>query len=352
MCLFSQFRIGPLTLRNRIILAPMLTDYATEDMRVSNRQLQYYADRARGGAALLIAGGVAVNKARRVSPNALGIYEDSLIPSLKRLADVIHTEGSLLCVQLVDSLRMVGRKVRDLNHREIRQLVGEFAKAALRAKQGGCDAIEFHMAHSHTLADFLSKRGNQRTDEYGGNVERRVRIAEEILQETRRLVGPNFPISCRINGDEFIVGGNTLKDAQIIAQRLVERGASMIHVSAGGRLEDGGRESYSRLRSWPTRDMPDATNTYLAGAIKRAVPVPVIAVGKVGSAQLAEDILGTGEADLIALGRPLLADPTLPVKWQNGRHQEIARCTYCNECVRVIGQRHPIRCVLWSGSNG
>ena len=348
MCLFSSFRIGPLELKNRIVLAPMLTNYATEDMQVSDRHLHYYTERAHGGAALLMVGCVAVNKERRVSQNAIGLFSDSLIPSLEKLVWSVHEKGGLLCVQLVDSLRMVGRKVHELSHPEIRQMINEFAAAAFRAKLAGCDAVEFHMAHSHTLADFLSRRGNQRTDEYGSNTSQRMKIAEEILYETRCRVGADYPISCRINGDEFIVNGNTLKDAKFIAQRLTQCGVNMIHVSAGGRLEDGGRESYSRLRSWPLQNMPDATNVYLAEEIKLAVNAPIIAVGKISQFDLAEGILHSGKADLIALGRPLLADPYLPRKWQRGEFEDVIPCTYCNYCVQKVGQRVPITCNQWS----
>ncbi|MBI2876486.1 MAG: NADH:flavin oxidoreductase [Candidatus Tectomicrobia bacterium] len=376
MRLFSPIRIGSLELKNRLAFAPCGTNYASEEGFPTERLLSHYRRIARGGSGLVIVEATSVNhQRRRREKHCLGIYEDRFIPPLRTLVSQIHHEGGRAAIQLVDSLLAVGKRPADLSLEEIDALIDDFVSSSLRAREAGFDAIEYHMAHLYTLADFLSRKGNKRQDAFGGNAEGRLRIAQEVLRRSRQALGSGIPFLCRINGDEFTVGGNTLQDARQIARRLVEFGAEAIHVSAGGRIDDilgSYREAllkekegsappgqgafellsqcYSLSRTLPSAEMPDGVNVYLAEGIKKAVPVPVIAVGKINHPDLAEEIVREERADLVALCRPLLADPAWPNKVREGRADQIVRCRCCNRCLAEVHFRgQPLLCSAWDG---
>lgn len=279
-----------------------------------------------------------------MSKNNLGIFEERLIPSLKELTKLVHDRDCKIAIQLVHAmgmvdLKVVGTKPSALTPQEIKAIINSFAQAAWRARKAGFDAVEFHMAHWYTVADFLSLAGNDRTGRYGkGTIETRAQLAVDILGLTRKEVGKEFPLICRISGDEYIVGGNTLKQTREIAKILAKNGADAIHVSAGNRIEDGGLTGFSSLRGHPNQDMPDATNIHLAEGIKKVVDVPVIGVGKIGLPQIAEEVIAEKKADLVALGRALVADPFFPQKTKSGDWELIRYCYYCNKCwYKVIG---------------
>lgn len=345
MKLFTPISIGTLRLKHRLVMVPCGVNMATPDSFISDRQYRYYQRLAKGGVSLLIVEAAAVRADRKAIPCQVGVYSDSFIPGLRQLVDLIHVEGSLAALQIMDPLIAANKVPADLTVDEIRQIIGEFVQAAGRVREAGFDAVEFHMAHSYTLADFLSKKTNTRKDEYGGSLQGRMRIVEEILGRSRELLGGDYPILCRINADEFMVGGNTLLQSRPIAQRLVELGADCIDVSAGGRPGPEGPKSYNAFRTVPTLDMPDATNAYLAAEIKKIVHVPVITAGKIGAPEVAEEVLQDGQADLIGLGRPLFADPDFPNKALEGRWDEIFHCRFCNRCMVLVWKGEPVVCV-------
>ncbi len=331
-------------------MAPLLTNLATTEGEASRELKEHYKKRAEGGVGLIITEGSCIEPKHRMSKNNLGVYEDRLIASLHDLTQAVHDWDGKIAMQLVHAMGMVdlkvmGTKPSALSLREIKEIIEKFAQGAGRAMKAGFDAIEYHMAHWYTVADFLSLSGNDRTDKYGrSGIETRTQMAVEILRETRREVGKEFPIICRISGDEYVVGGNTLKHTGVIAQILVDHGADAIHVSAGNRIEDGGLFGYSSLRGHPNQDMPDAVNIHLAEGIKRLVNVPVIGVGKIGSPQVAEEVIGQNKADLVALGRALIADPLFFRKAQSGHWQSIQYCQYCNQCWQGVIKGEPLLC--------
>lgn len=345
MKLFTPVSIGTLRLKHRLIMVPCGVNMATPDSFISDRQYRYYQRLAQGGLSLIIVEASAVRADRKAIPCQVGVYSDAFIPGLRQLVDLIHAEGSLAALQIMDPLLAADKLPADLTLEEIHQLEEDFVRAAGRVREAGFDAVELHMAHMYVLADFLSKKTNTRKDEYGGNLNGRMRIVEEILGRTRGLLGRDYPILCRINADEFMVGGNTLLHSRPIAQRLVELGADCISVSAGGRPGPEGPKSYNAFRTVPTADMPDATNAYLAAAIKKVVSVPVITAGKIGTPEVAEEVLQEGMADLIGLGRPLFADPDFPKKALEGRWDEIFHCRFCNRCMVLVWKGQPVVCV-------
>ncbi len=364
--LFSPARIGGLRLANRLVMAPMATDYAAEDGSVSARLRDYLAARARGGVGLILVEVSGVDARQPYTPRGLGLWSDELIPAYRKLAEAVHAHGARLMPQLahpgpdslsplLTGLEAVGPSAgvantltrtlcREIRPEEIEEAKGLFAEAARRARDAGCDGIELHAAHAYMLAgSFLSALRNRRTDRYGGSADGRLTFAREVLASIRARVGADFPIVLRLSADELCYGGRDLRETLYLAPRLVEAGVDAFHVSAG---------SYPAL-SWrviPPTGTPLALNAGLAAALKRAVKVPVMVVGRINDPRLAEDVLAREEADLVVMGRALLADPELPAKARAGRFEEIAPCVGCGlGCVAAREQGGDLTCLVNPG---
>lgn len=371
MMLFSPIDVGPVKLENRIAFAP--TDLEmTPGGFVSDLFKRFNLRRARAGLGLIILGGVAVTPSK--SGDVCRINSDEYVPGLKELADLIHSETKTkLFVQLTHFLKLsrsgYRQKVEDLTYDDFKVIKSQFVAGALRAKQAEFDGVELHYAHAYTMASLLSRLSNKRTDMYGRTLEGRLRFPIEVLRAVREAVGKDFVVGARINGDEFISGGNTLLDSIPIAIRLAEEGLDYLSISCGGKFEDAtvfhGRtetqpgvpdpySGYSGQRSFPWYWMPNSVNVYLAEAIKKALReagynIPVMTAGKIPTPDIAEDILRSEKADLIGLCRPLVCDPEWPLKARLGRWNEIITCEYGNHCYRKwTGPRiGPIRCIKW-----
>ncbi|MBC8274667.1 MAG: NADH:flavin oxidoreductase [Chloroflexi bacterium] len=354
--LFSPLTVNRMELPNRIVLAPMQDYLASEDGFITSEVIDLYLRCARGGVGMLVLGAMPVSSKRTARHKC--IWDDKFIPGLRDLADRIHSQtDARICAQLLEKLTGPLDLIPDIesvSDEEIKQIIDDHGKAALRAKEAGFDAIALHAAHSHALATFLSLT-NKRKDEYGGPVQRRTKIVAEIYQRIRQTVGEDYPVGIRINGDDFIVGGNTLLHTRIIAIKLAKMGFDYISLSAGAKLEDipglipvGGRlipyppvGGYSGLRCVPPASMPEGVNVYLAEDIRTLLrqagySTPVMTAGRIPYPELAEAILAEGKADLIGLSRPLLRDVDWPIKAQEGRAKDIARCEYCNTCVQGL----------------
>ncbi|MHB1419494.1 MAG: oxidoreductase [Bacillota bacterium] len=356
--LFEPYTINGMQLKNRIVLPPMGTNLGEADGSISQIQLNYYARRAAGGAGMAIVEISAVH-ASGWGPHGVAIFDDRYMPGLNELARVIQQQGAKAVIQLYHGGRQLSSKItgrqtvapspiaspvikevpRELTREEIHELVEAFAEGARRARDAGFDAVEFHGAHGYLICQFLSPVSNHRNDEYGGDLWRRTRFARDILRRAREKVGKDYPILFRIDGKEYVEGGLTLDEARSIAGILEEWGADAIHVSAG---------QYASIE-WAIQPMsfPPAPLVPLAAEIKQVVNVPVITVGRIGTPDLAEEILTSGKADLIAMGRILLADPDLPRKAMEGRVQEIRRCLSCNQCFyHIFNLGQAIRCAV------
>lgn len=348
MQLFTNLKIGDVELPNRLVFAPMLTNYATEEGFVTQRQIDYYRERAGGGTGLIIVEAAAVID--RKAPYLLRIHEDDYIPGLRQLVDAVHGEGSKIGLQIVHWLRIARSGYHEtpveLPPEEIESIVENFVQAGRRAKEAGFDMVEFHAAHAYTLASFISLAANKRQDRYGKNLEGRFRIVEEVYRSSREALGADYSIGIRINGEDFIKGGNTLAHTRQIARKIDELGFNFLDVSAGSRYEDG-PGGYSQSRGLPDATMPDGTNVYLAAALKKEVNIPVITAGKIRGADLAEEIVSQGDADLVAIGRGLLCDAEIALKIRENREEEIIGCKYCNHCYKVIREFKPIECIQW-----
>ncbi len=350
MRLLTPFAVKGLTLKNRVVMAPMATNMGDAG-RPTPALLEHYGERAAGGVGLVIVEAVLVLDCPSLSRTRLGLWHDDLVAPLRELARTIAQAGAVPVVQLVDlTLRAGNRRPADLGEAEIGAIVEGFVRAAARAAAAEFAAVEIHAAHATTLADFLSRRANRRTDGYGGGEAGRARIVTEVIAGVRSVLGPDYPLFCRLNADEYTVNGNTLKHSVPIARLLLDAGVDVLDVSAGCRTEDGGAESYSQLRGRPAAWLPDGPNLYLAAEMKRATGAPVIAVGKLGEPAAAEGALAAGACDLVALGRPLLADPQWVRKVQAGREGALRRCRCCDRCMKLFRELKAVHCVTFAES--
>ena len=354
--LFSPETIGRMTLRNRIVMAPMVTQFATDTGAASSVHVAYLAERSKGGVGLIIAEASYVDPVGRAWSCGLGIDRDTLIPGHVRLTEAVHRFGGKIAIQLHHGGNMAdpayngGRLLsasdvaegafpppEPMTADDIAHVIEGFAEAADRAKRAGYDAIELHGAHGYLLHQFMSPATNHRSDEYGGSIKNRARLACEVIQGVRQATGPSFPIIIRMSAE----GGYGLEDAVIFAKDFEDAGADAINVSQGGTA--------------PTSIIPPETSPmtvtqgYLAGhseTIKQAVDIPVIVVGEIREPSTAEDILSNGKADFVALARPLLADPHWPAKAERGDTDRILRCISCDTCSLNLSKNAPLRCLI------
>jgi 2,4-dienoyl-CoA reductase-like NADH-dependent reductase (Old Yellow Enzyme family)/thioredoxin reductase len=357
--LFQPFKFRTFDVRNRIVMPPMAIYIPGSEGFVKQRLIDYYEARARGGVGYIIVNATIISAPSGSShPNQTSIVDDKYIPGFRKLVDVIHSYGVKTSLQFHHAGRqrygMIAggetlspsgipdpvRKdpTRAVTVDEIQALVEEYAQGARRAKEAGFDGVEVHCAHGYLLSGFLSPYQNQRTDEYGRDVWGRTRIVREILARTREVVGEDMLIGVRLNGHDYVNGGNTLEDSKEIAKILVKAGAEVIHVSAG--MAPSGHYSFLPAA------IPQGYNVYLAEGIKEAVgkDVPVITVGAIEDPVFAEKILAGGKVDLVAIGRPLFADPDMPNKAREGRLEEIRPCLRCSKGAAVWPE--DMRCTI------
>ncbi|MBE0624059.1 MAG: FAD-dependent oxidoreductase [Burkholderiales bacterium] len=356
--LFAPGTIGKMALANRLIMAPMGTNYSTWNGIVTDRLVDYYAERARGGVSLVTVGFSHVHPTGQTSPYSMGVHDDALIPGLRRLTDAIHAGGAKASIQIAhggrrcssaitgaqllapSALSCVGGEMpRELSLEEIQTVIAWFVHAARRVREAGYDAVTLHLANGYLLQSFLSPYSNRRSDLYGGSVEARARLPMEIVEGMRRELGSEMPIIVRLSVDDFLEGGATLTEGRRTAQLLESAGADAIDVTAG--LPE------TMYIIGPPMAMPKGFLVSHARAIKDSVRIPVAVVGRINDPVLAEQILREGHADFIALGRPLLADPDFANKARDGRLEDICPCIACNEgCFQRLYSQLDVSCVV------
>ncbi|TRZ74901.1 MAG: hypothetical protein D4R93_05815 [Deltaproteobacteria bacterium] len=350
--LFTPIKINNLVLPNRIMMSPAFSNSATPDGQVTDNTIKHYQARARSGIGLIMTEHTSVNSRYLHPGNRLQISRDEHVDGLGRLVQVMHKEECKIGLQIAHSIQAVGLKPEDLSNKTCYEIIEDFVAGARRAYHAGFDVIELHFAHTYTLADFLSRRTNCRTDEFGGDIYGRMRIHLEIIKRLRSTFGRGYPLFVRISADEFIVGGNTLKQTRILAKELENATVDCLDVSVGIRFDDGGLKSYSDLRGKPTIEYEDGPNVYFAEEIKKTVDIPVIAVGKLGNPIFANSVICEGRADIVALARPLLADAMWVDKVRRGRFDLIKECIYCNSCLYDrIHKDDPVRCLTYACQN-
>jgi len=335
------------------------TNYGEGGM-ISDRYNNFILERAKGGAGLIIVGLLSPIKSLP-SPATHGIEDGRYIPRLRDMVDAVHSYNAKIAGQISPSYYfakdastspelvgpsehinvVVNQTARALTIEEVHQLVRDCAEAAQRCQEAGFDAVEFQAGMGYLLNRFLSPVTNKRTDEYGGNVDNRMRIVLEIVESTRRKVGRDYPILCRFSADEFMEGGLTINDWKIMAPLLERAGIDIMNVEAGW------HECRTPLNQ---ASVPQGAFVYLAKEIKSVVKTPVIGAYRINNPLLAEQILAEGKTDLIGIARALIADPEFCNKAKEGRFDEIRPCMACNHCVGVVmGERYeggPLECAV------
>ncbi len=358
--LFAPLDVGPMTVANRIVMAPMERNYANPDGTVSERTLAHYGARAAGGVGWIDVESTFVDPAGRGRTHQLGLHEDRCVDGMRALAEAVHAGGAKIGIELHHAGRNTSRAIsghepvapsavacpeaggdipRELTAGEIDAIIERYAAAAARAAAAGFDAVELHSAHGYLPLAFLSPLTNLRSDEYGGTLENRMRFAVRAIEAMRRAVGPRLAVGCRFSADEELPGGLTLDETTRYAQALQAAGVDYLSVSAGVYA--------SFVNIIPPMDYAPGWLLPTAAAIKRAVTVPVIGASRITDPETAERAIAAGEVDLVAVGRALLTDPELPRKAREGRRREIVSCIGCNQgCEARISAQRDVTCLV------
>lgn len=357
--LFSPFTIKGKTVKNRCAVSPMVTNYCDGDGKATERYIAYHEEKAKGGFGLIITEDYAVDPKGRGFSNVAGLWCDEQIEGHSKLPERVHKHGAVIIAQIYHCGRQTSEMVigckpfaptlipcpfspdmpEELTLVQIEEIIKEYGDCALRAKKCGFDGVEIHGAHGYLVAEFMSSYSNKRTDQYGGNLMNRLRFPIEIIKDIRQKCGDDFIIDFRISADEKIEGGRTIEDTKTTVPILEAAGIDMIHVSAG---------------TYATCDaiVPPAYTEHgwivnFADEVKKVCSIPVITVGRVNDPIIADNIIKSGKADFVAMGRASLTDPAMPNKAKDGKFEDIRYCIACNAgCLDILFKDQPIKCVL------
>jgi 2,4-dienoyl-CoA reductase-like NADH-dependent reductase (Old Yellow Enzyme family) len=361
--LADPIQVKGLHLRNRLVMAPIVTGLA-EDGAPGAAQIRWYQEHARGGVGLVVVESTAVSEDGRIMPGNLGLWSDGQVEGMGKLARAIQAEGVPAVVQLVHGgartwradpsegragasavTLLPGPAPRALTEAELLEIIAAFALAAGRAKAAGFDGVEVHAAHYYLLSQFLSPRTNRRTDRWGGDRTGRAALALEVTRAVRAAVGPDFLILCRLHSEERLEGGTSAEDLVWFAQELEKAGVDLLNLSGIGTSSMGDWQGQPVLNTSSVlpREVAGGAFGPSAGRIRDAVGIPVATVGKLAEPGAAQAVLDRGQADLVALARPLIADPQAPAKLLAGQDDAIVRCKECLACFAAI-RKGPIRC--------
>lgn len=356
---FSPISIGNMVVKNRLVVPPMVSNYANEDGTCTEQFISYHEEKAKGGWGLIIVEDYKINPEAGGFVKLPGLWDDSQIESHKQLTERVHKHGAKIAAQIYHAGRetcaeitgvqpvapsaipdpVVNAMPRELSVEEIQQLVEQFGDTALRAKKAGFDAVEIHGAHGYLVNQFMSPFSNKRIDQYGGTILNRARFALEIIANIRSKVGSDFPLIYRMSVNEFVEGGLTTEDSKVISMLLENAGIDLIHASNG---------VYATTETIiPPTAVGHAWSANISEELKKVVSIPVIAVGRINDPLIAESVLRSKQADMISMGRGSLADPHLPNKAQAGQFDDIIRCIGCLQgCIQRYAQQLPIKCLV------
>ena len=349
-----------MTIKNRIVMMPMGTNYGEQNGEMSFLHINYYEQRAKGGTGLIIVENASIDSPQGSNGTTqLRIDHDNYLPRLFKFCENIHRYGTKIAIQINHAgasaissrinmqpvsasdvpSKEGGEIPRPLSREEILHIVKKYGEAAKRAQTAGFDAVEIHAGHSYLISQFLSPITNKRTDEFGGSVENRTRFCRMVIDEVRKQVGPFFPIMLRLSADELMEGGNTLDDTLEYLDYLQEE-VDIFDVSCGL----NGSIQYQIDANY----LPDGWRSYMAKAVKEKFNKPCISMGNIRDPKVAERILADGDADLIGMGRGLIADPAWVNKVATGHECDLRKCISCNiGCAgNRIGVNRPIRCTV------
>ncbi|MGE5654007.1 MAG: NADH:flavin oxidoreductase [Bacillota bacterium] len=318
--LFSELDVAGVTMKNRIVMPPLANNMANEDGSVNDELIAHYVKRAHAEVGMIVVEHSYVCPTGKLTNRQLGIHNDSMIEGLRSLVDAVHEAGGKIGIQITHagsatSSEVIGEQPmgpspiihprgkgapRELSAAELVRLAKEFATAAHRAKAAGFDMVEVHGAHGYLLSQFLSPLANQRTDQYGGSLENRLRFPLEVVRAVRQSVGDKYAVWYRLGADDRMPGGTTLEHGIYAAQELEKAGINVLDIS-GGMV--GGRT-----------DGPQGYYVPLSTAIKQAVQIPVMVTGGITAPSFADEVIRKEQADLVGIGRALLRDHEWAVK--------------------------------------
>jgi 2,4-dienoyl-CoA reductase-like NADH-dependent reductase (Old Yellow Enzyme family)/thioredoxin reductase len=356
--LFSPIQIGKTTVKNRIFMPPLSTNLADKGY-VTDALVEHYSNRAKGGVGLIITEVTTVEPIYTYLPGDMSIYDDSFIPGWKKLVDAVHQYDTKILSQLFHPAYMafpipgtpqliapshVGpyyakSAPRPATIEELHDLVKKFGEAAYRFQTAGGDGVEIQAAHAHgLLGGFLTPLYNKRTDEYGGDINGRLRLTLEVIAEVRKMCGDDFIIDVRISGDEYSEGGLTLNDMIYVSKQLEKAGVDFIHVSGGNTIKRGS--------SMPAPGTSPAPHAHAAEEIKKHISIPVSTVSRINEPWIAEELIANGKTDICMIGRPNLCDSEFANKAQAGCTEDIRPCIGCGRCLTGIMFGKPIACTV------
>ena len=356
--LLSPIKIGETEVKNRVFMPPVSTNLADKGY-VTDELVQHYAARAKGGVGLIVTEVTTVEPVYTYLPGDMSICDDSYIPGWKKLCDAVHEYGCKILPQLFHPAYMsfpipgtprliapsnVGpyyakEAPRAVTVEELKVIIRQFGEAAGRVKQAGGDGVEIHAAHAHgLLGGFLSPLYNKRTDEYGGDINGRLRLTLEVIEEVRKVCGKDFIIDVRISGDEYTDGSVNLNDAVYVAKQLEKAGADFLHVSGGTTIMRGS--------SIPAPGTPMGSHVKSAEEIKKHVSIPVATVGRIVEPWIADELIANGRTDICMIGRANISDPEFVNKAAEGRTDEIRPCIGCLKCLNGIMFGKRIACTV------
>lgn len=374
--LFQEGKLGKVTVKNRIVMSPMGDNMANSDGSVSDQAIAYYTERAKGGAGVLIAGVFSVDyPGGKTTTSQHRIDQVKYIKNLERLTRSVHRYGALFIPQIhhagmstdllttegitpvcVSAMEQSGDKIgvrtdeeiaqhdetpqlKELTTKDVKALVQKYVNAALYSKRANCDGVEVHGAHGYLIAQFLTPFTNRRQDEYGGNLENRMRFPLEIIRGIRAACGPEFIVGIRMPVHKWPSDGLTDEESQTMAKAFEAAGCDFLDASGG----------FPPLLSalLETQSYPQGARVDLAEKIKKVVKIPVFAVGNLREPDFCEKVIADGKADFVALGRTLLCDPYWPEKARAGKADEIRKCISCLDgCFGSLGTLQSVRCVI------
>ena len=357
--LFSPIKVGTQTVKNRLWMPPVSTNLAIDHGHVSEALIEHYTNRAKGGVGLIVTEVVTVEPTYVYLPGDMCMADDSFVPGWEKLAAGVHEYGAKILPQLFHPAYMafpipgtpkliapsfVGpyyarEAPRPVTHEELKVIISQFGDAAERLKRAGTDGVEIHAAHAHgLLGGFLSPLYNKRTDEYGGDIDGRLKLTLDVVHEVRARCGDDFIIDVRISGDEYSEGGLTLRDQVYVAKQLERAGVDMLHVSGGTTIKRGS--------AIPGNGTSPASHAELSREIKKHVSIPVATVGRITEAWIAEELIEDGFADACMMGRANVCDANFAQKAAAGKPEDIRPCIGCLRCLNGIMFGKPISCTV------
>ena len=359
--LFEETAINGMTLKNRLVRSATWEGMAEPDGRPTPRMAEFYGKLAAGGVGLIISGFAFVQPDGKALPGQMGIHTDAFADEYQAITGAVHAAGGKIAIQLVHAggqtmRETIGRTPlapsavevdqfqetpAELTKEQIKQSADAFGESARRARAWGFDGVQFHGAHGYLINQFLSPLTNQRLDEYGGSIDKRLRFLIEVYRAVRKQVGTDFPVMIKLNASDNLKGGLAARDADYAARRLSEAGLDAVEVSSG--TPASGKKNPARQKI--INPDKEAYNLELARMIKGAASCPVMVVGGYRTYDVAERTVAEERMDYVAMSRPLIRDPDLPGRWQAGDH-EPAGCISCNGCFGPGLNEGGIACVV------